>query len=39
MNLGDESLDLGDDVVFVTQSQPFEGSALPTDHAAWYTKG
>ncbi|MGO2747040.1 glycoside hydrolase family 13 protein [Microbacterium sp.] len=38
-NLGAEPLDLGDDVTFVVQSQPFDGTAVPTDHAAWYTKG
>ncbi|MCK3768830.1 glycoside hydrolase family 13 protein [Microbacterium aerolatum] len=39
VNLGDMPLELGDDVTFVVQSQPFEGTALPTDHAVWYTKG
>ncbi|MGP6170456.1 glycoside hydrolase family 13 protein [Microbacterium sp. A196] len=37
-NLGAEPLELGDDVTFITQSQRFEGTAVPTDHAAWYTK-
>ncbi|MCS3843358.1 glycoside hydrolase family 13 protein [Microbacterium sp. AK031] len=38
VNIGTEPLELGDDVTFVVQSQPFEGTALPVDHAAWYTK-
>ncbi|WP_175987111.1 glycoside hydrolase family 13 protein [Microbacterium tenebrionis] len=38
MNLGAEPLELGEGVSFVVQSQPFEGTALPTDHAVWYTK-
>ncbi|HWK76970.1 glycoside hydrolase family 13 protein [Microbacterium sp.] len=38
VNLGAEPLELGEGVAFVAQSQPFEGTALPTDHAAWYTK-
>ncbi|WP_417509792.1 glycoside hydrolase family 13 protein [Microbacterium sp.] len=37
-NLGAEPLELGDDVTFITQSQRFDGTAVPTDHAAWYTK-
>lgn len=39
MNLGATPLELGADVTFVVQSQSFDGTALPTDHAAWYTKG
>jgi alpha-glucosidase len=38
VNIGAEPLELGDDITFVVQSQPFEGTALPVDHAAWYTK-
>ncbi|MGO1803306.1 MAG: alpha-amylase family glycosyl hydrolase, partial [Microbacteriaceae bacterium] len=38
VNLGGEPLELGDDVTFVVQSQSFDGTALPTDHAAWYTR-
>ena len=38
-NLGTEPLELGDSATFLVQSQRFEGTALPTDHAAWYTKG
>ncbi|MCC2028657.1 glycoside hydrolase family 13 protein [Microbacterium sp. YMB-B2] len=38
VNLGAEPLELGEGVSFVVQSQPFEGTALPTDHAVWYTK-
>jgi alpha-glucosidase len=38
-NLGAEPLELGADVTFITQSQRFEGTSVPTDHAAWYTKG
>lgn len=37
-NLGDAPLELGDDVTIVVQSQPFDGTALPTDTAAWYTR-
>ena len=37
-NLGSEPLELGSDVTFVVQSQPFEGTALPVNTAAWYTK-
>jgi len=38
-NLGAEPLELGDDVTFIVQSEPFDGSAVPTDRAVWYTKG
>jgi len=38
VNFGTEPLELGDDVTFVVQSQPFEGTALPTDTAAWYLR-
>ena len=38
MNLGTEPLELGDGIEFVAQSQPFDGTAVPTDHAAWYRK-
>ncbi|WP_298040884.1 glycoside hydrolase family 13 protein [uncultured Microbacterium sp.] len=34
-NLGAEPIELGD-VTFLTQSEPFEGTALPTDTAAWF---
>lgn len=37
LNLGEAPIELGEGVVFVAQSEQFEGTALPTDHAAWYT--
>ncbi|MGV2984941.1 glycoside hydrolase family 13 protein [Microbacterium sp. AGC85] len=39
VNLGTEPLELGADAAFVVQSQPFDGTALPVDTAAWYTRG
>jgi len=39
LNLGAAPLELGEGVTFVVQSQSFDGSAVPTDTAAWYTKG
>lgn len=38
MNLGTEPLDLGDDVTFIVQSEPFAGTALPPNTAAWFTR-
>lgn len=37
-NLGAEPVELGEGVTFLVQSQPFEGTALPVDTAAWYVK-
>ncbi len=37
-NLGSDPIDLGQDVEFVVQSQPFTGTALPPDTAAWFTR-
>ncbi|MGL3149087.1 glycoside hydrolase family 13 protein [Microbacterium sp. A82] len=37
-NLGSAPLELGEGVTFVAQSQAFEGTAVPTDTAAWYRK-
>ena len=37
-NLGEEPLPLEGDVTFLVQSTPFEGTALPPDTAAWYTR-
>ncbi|MEE2815623.1 MAG: alpha-amylase family glycosyl hydrolase [Actinomycetota bacterium] len=37
-NLGDEPIELGDDVTFVVQSEPFTGTALPPNTAAWFTR-
>lgn len=39
LNLGAEPLELGEGVTFVVQSQSFDGTAVPADTAAWYTKG
>ncbi|OIU87483.1 glycoside hydrolase family 13 protein [Microbacterium sp. AR7-10] len=38
-NLGAEPIELGDDVTFVVQSEPFTGTALPPNTAAWFTRG
>lgn len=38
-NLGAEPLELGEGVTFVAQSEPFAGTALPPDTAAWFTRG
>jgi len=37
-NLGDQPIELGDDVTFVVQSEPFTGTALPPNTAAWFTR-
>ncbi len=37
-NLGDAPIELGDDVTFVVQSEPFAGTALPPNTAAWFTR-
>src|SRR5690606_25193191 len=37
-NLGETPIELGDDVTFVIQSEPFAGTALPPNAAAWYTR-
>lgn len=37
-NLGSTPLELGEGVTFVVRSQAFDGTALPTDTAAWYLK-
>lgn len=39
LNVGAEPLELGEGVTFVVQSQSFDGTAVPADTAAWYTKG
>lgn len=39
MNLGAAPLELGQGVEFVVQSEQFDGTAVPVDHAAWYRKG
>lgn len=40
VNLGEEPIELGadGDVTFLVQSQPFDGTALPADTAAWFTR-
>lgn len=37
-NLGAEPLELGEGVEFLVQSEPFAGTALPPDTAAWFTR-
>ncbi|REJ05699.1 alpha-amylase [Microbacterium bovistercoris] len=37
-NLGTEPVELGGDVTFLVQSEPFTGTALPPNTAAWFTK-
>ncbi|MGB3732068.1 glycoside hydrolase family 13 protein [Microbacterium sp.] len=37
-NLGVEPVELGEGVTFVVQSEPFSGSALPPNTAAWFTR-
>ncbi|MFE6996029.1 glycoside hydrolase family 13 protein [Microbacterium sp. NPDC057659] len=37
-NLGTEPVELGDDVTLLVQSEPFTGTALPPNTAAWFTK-
>ncbi|QMU96985.1 glycoside hydrolase family 13 protein [Microbacterium esteraromaticum] len=37
-NLGETPIELGDDVTFVVQSEPFAGTALPPNTAAWFTR-
>ncbi len=37
-NLGTEPIELGAGVEFVAQSEPFVGTALPPDTAAWFTR-
>jgi alpha-glucosidase len=37
-NLGAEPIELGEGVTFVIQSEPFAGTALPPNTAAWFTR-
>jgi alpha-glucosidase len=37
-NLGSEPIELGEGVTFVAQSEPFTGTALPANTAAWFTR-
>ena len=37
-NLGTEPIELGEGVTFVVQSEPFTGTALPQNTAAWFTR-
>jgi len=37
-NLGEQPIELGEGVTFVVQSQPFAGTALPPNTAAWFTR-
>ena len=37
-NFGDAPLELGEGVTFVVQSEPFAGTALPPNTAAWFTR-
>lgn len=37
-NLGEQPIELGEGVTFVVQSQPFVGTALPPNTAAWFTR-
>jgi len=37
-NLGEQPIELGEDVTFVIQSEPFAGTALPPNTAAWFLR-
>ncbi|GAA3933274.1 glycoside hydrolase family 13 protein [Microbacterium soli] len=37
-NLSDAPIELGEDVTFVIRSEPFTGTALPANTAAWFTR-
>ena len=37
-NLGTEPIELGEGVEFLVRSEPFAGTALPPDTAAWFTR-
>ncbi|WP_309128825.1 glycoside hydrolase family 13 protein [Microbacterium sp.] len=37
-NLGEQPIELGEGVTFVVQSEPFAGTAVPPNAAAWFTR-